>query len=218
MSTCKASVPSIDLQEGDLRVKVLDSVKRRYQAYRLRKKIYCDELRWVPGDNAEIEVDAYDADAILIGALDEHDKVVGTVRIISALRPMMIEKEFISLIAPSHQIKKEKNAAEISRLGVCKSMRARKRAKVSHALYQSIHRWSMLHKVRYLYMVVEQKMLRNLNLTGFPCQQIGPVLTLHGGYDTAAALLDWHDFDCMAKTTQPAVPSALNRYNSVSIH
>ena len=190
-------------QKRDVRVKTLDSAKERYQAYLLRKQIFCDHLQWVPSKNERIETDIYDGHAILMGALDQQDNVVGTVRIIPAGRPMMIEKNFVSLIAASHRIKKEPNTIEISRLCVCQYMSTRKRLSIGNALYSAIYNWSILHKTRYLYMVVEQKMLRNLNLKGYPCRQIGPLLTLPGGVMTVAALLDWREYDRMPQSTVP---------------
>lgn len=206
MKSYYAGSQMLFFQPGDIRVKTLDSIKEKYLAYRLRKEIYCNQLQWVPDNQEEIEVDDYDSHSILLGALDGNEDVIGTVRIIPAQHSMMIEKEFISLIAPSHRIKKKANTVEISRMCICQSMRARKRLNTSHALYQSIHRWSNLHQIRFLYMVVEQKMLRNLNLTGYPCQRIGPALTLRGGVETAAALLDWHDYDRNAQTAPPTLP------------
>lgn len=179
------------VSDDNFKVKTLQSEKEKYSAYRLRKEIFCNELCWVDNTNQEYEIDDYDKRAILFGAINKHHDLIGTVRIIPAQYTMMVENEFVSLIEPSHQIKKGNNTAEISRLAVPKSVHPVKRAAVSHALYKAIYIWSLSRKVRYLYFVVQIKMMRNLLLAGFPCRQIGPVRTMPGGCDSLAALLDW---------------------------
>lgn len=185
-------------------VKTLESVKERYGAYRLRKKIFCDDLHWVECRNEEIEIDRYDAHAILIGAMDWSEELVGVLRIIPAQRPMMIEKEFISLIATPNQIRKTRHAIEISRMGVSKSICPRQRIQVSNALCIAAYHWCAMHSVRFVYMVIEQKMLRKVNLMGFPCKRMGPVLTLPGCNKTLAAVVDLSDIDSPKRWFLPA--------------
>lgn len=207
---------SILFHSDGFSVKTLESVKERYDAYRLRKKIFCDDLHWVACQNEEIETDGYDAHAILIGAMDWSDKLVGVIRIIPAQLPMMIEKEFISLIAAPNQIRKTCNAIELSRLGVSKSIKPRQRFQVSNALCKTAYHWCAIHSVRFVYMVIEQKMLRNINLMGYLCKRIGPVLTMQGGYKTFAAILDLSATDSPKRWSLPAQFSEQSKPNQMA--
>lgn len=178
----------------ELHVKNFKDMREKYWAYKLRKKIYCDQLGWVASKLNKIEIDIYDEKATLIGVLNNQNEVIGTVRIIPAVQKMMIEKEFSTLVSPVHVIKKNKNAAEISRLCVDYCISPKLKKKVSRALYKSIERWSILHHVRYLYFVITRTMQRNLTLWGYPCHRIGPVTTMQDGTRVVAAMLDWQDY------------------------
>jgi N-acyl-L-homoserine lactone synthetase len=59
--------------------------------------------------------------------------------------------------------------------------------------------WSLIYNIRYLYMVVEKRMFRALNILGFTLQRIGPIKTLEGGVESLAALLDWREFENRSK-------------------
>jgi N-acyl-L-homoserine lactone synthetase len=186
---------SILFYEDGFSVKTLEGVKEKYDAFKLRKKIFCDELHWVECQNRKIEIDSYDAHAILIGALDWSEELIGVLRIIPAQRPMMIEKEFISLIAAPNQIRKTRNTIEISRMGVSKSIGSRRRIQVSNALCEAVFHWCTIHYVRFVYMVIEQKMLRNINLMGARCKRIGPVRIFPDGNKPFATIVDLSSMD-----------------------
>lgn len=190
---------SISFAENDLKILTLSQPAEKYYAYKLRKEIFCDDLNWVNNRNRDIEVDDYDAYATLIGVLDATNKLLGTLRIIPAQCAMMIEKEFACLIKYTHQIIKTPRAVEISRLCIHKSIPHDRQTRVSHALYKGAYNWCLKNTVQFLYVVVGYKMLRNLRLVGFPCQSIGPVLPLAGGYLSMAAMVDLNKLDKAAR-------------------
>jgi acyl homoserine lactone synthase len=190
---------SIAFADGELRITNLTQPVEKHSAYKLRKEIFCDELNWVNNCDHVIEVDDYDAYATLIGVLDDTDKLLGTLRIIPAQCTMMIEKEFACLIKNTHQIIKTPRAVEISRLCIRKSICHDRQARVSHALYKGAYNWCLRNSIQFLYIVVDHKMLRNLRLIGFPCQNIGPVLPLAGGYQSMAAMVDLDKLDQAAR-------------------
>lgn len=179
----------------DFQIKLLTSENEKYLAFQLRKEIFCDKLNWVNCIDGHIEVDNYDDDAILIGALDEFGDIIGTVRVIPAFLPMMIEKEFSLLISPGHRIRKEVDTAEASRLCVRSTIDSRKKSRISHALYHAAYKWCMFYGIRYLYIVVEKKMLRNLNRIGLSCHSVGPMVIMPDGTHAIAAIIDWSEFE-----------------------
>jgi N-acyl-L-homoserine lactone synthetase len=199
MYECMPTLESILFADDDLKIMTLSQPAEKYYAYKLRKKIFCDELNWVNNRDHDIEVDDYDAYATLIGVLDATNKLLGTLRIIPAGYAMMIEKEFACLIKKTHQIIKSPRAAEISRLCIRKSIRHNRQARVSHALYKGAYNWCLRNTVQFLYVVVGHKMLRHLRLVGFPCQSIGPILPLAGGYLSMAAMVDLNKLDKAAR-------------------
>jgi acyl homoserine lactone synthase len=89
---------SIFIQEGDFIVKTLTNDDEKTQAYRLRHRVFCEELGWVPINSASLEIDKYDQHAIFIGVFDDRHKLTAFSRLISPGTTFMIEKEFSSLI------------------------------------------------------------------------------------------------------------------------
>ena len=181
--------------KNNFRIKLLETEKDKYLAYQLRKEIFCDELNWVSCANKKIEVDDYDKKSYIFGVIDGYDDIIGTVRVIHASESMMIEKEFLLLLSPEYRIRKETDTAEASRLCVRSSIDSMKKTKISHALYYATYKWCLLHEIRYLYIVVEKKMYRNLNRIGFSCHCVGPTVIMPDGTHCIAAIIDWKEFD-----------------------
>lgn len=195
-------------RNNDFQIKLLTTENEKYLAFQLRKEIFCDKLNWVSCIDDHIEVDDYDNDAILIGALDEFGDIIGTVRVIPAFQPMMIEKEFSLLISPGHCIRKKVDTAEASRLCVRSTLDSRKKTRISHALYHAAYKWCILNGIRYLYIVVEKRMYRNLNKIGLPCHPVGPMVIMPDDTHAIAALIDWYEFE---RTTHLGSDGLLHR-------
>src|SRR5687767_8562906 len=93
---------SIEFQEGRYIIKTLDTDEERLAAYRLRHKIFAEVLQWVPCRPDGLEVDDYDATAVMIGLSNEQGQLLGTVRMLPSSGPFMLEREFRSFVSPDY--------------------------------------------------------------------------------------------------------------------
>lgn len=82
--------------------------------YRFRHDVYVDDLGWLPPSSDRMARDVYDDFAFNYAAFDEHDRVVGSVRIV-ADSPMGLPLE---RCAPLNGYRSGKTIVEICRLAV----------------------------------------------------------------------------------------------------
>ncbi len=187
----------IDFRDGDCRICNIVETERLNEAYRLRHRVYCEALKWVPPSVEGLEIDRYDPGSVSLGVYGNEGALLGLARIITSDQPFMLEYEFRSLLPSGYEIRKDRDTAEITRLTTLlpSSHLQVESRQVSKLIYKGIYQWCEAHGVRYLYFVVMPRFLRALRLMGFPCSAIGPVATLGGQTECVAALLDWEEFE-----------------------
>ena len=61
------------------------------QAYRLRYKVFCETLGWMPRNPSGLEVDQYDQSAESVGLFEESGTLVGMIRFIPPDQPFMLD-------------------------------------------------------------------------------------------------------------------------------
>jgi len=196
------------IKEEPYFVKGITSKYEKFDAHRLRYKIFCQELGWVDGWNNYLEMDVHDENAIFIGVFDDLHNLKAFLRIIMPENIFMLEKEFQCLVDQCDEIRKEKDTAEISRL--CVESDARKEY-VSMILYKGVYRWCLNSGIRYLYFVVEEKFYRSLCIKGFPCKLVGEQKIMPDGVIAVAVMLDLQDFEKVGKKKRPKTYEWFNR-------
>jgi len=102
-----------DFHERDLRVKTLVKKYEKEEAYRLRYKVFVEELGWVPYNRDKKEVDGYDNSCILVGIFAD-DKLIACLRILLPSQKFMIEKEFKNILG-EHKVCKSKNTIKLTK-------------------------------------------------------------------------------------------------------
>lgn len=186
-------------------------------AHRLRHKVFAEELRWVPWNSNGLEQDAYDGYAEHFGVF-RNIKLLSYLRLVTPDYRFMLEKEFSNLVSPGHIIRKASDTREVSRLCVSFDERSTKihtaigSLGVSMFLYRRVYQWCAEFKVRYLYLVVEYKVFRLLNMLGFPCTLIGEPTKMPDGVVAAAAIMDWRDFEDRNYFKRPELMGWFNQY------
>lgn len=213
-------IPYCDVafQEGRYTIKTLTTDDEREAAYRLRHKVFADALSWVPGSPDELETDNYDARAINIGLFNEHGAMLGAGRLLPACGPIMLEQEFQSFLWPWHEIRKDADTVEITRVVIDPAIHDRG-ARLILLLFKGMYQWGLANRIHYAYLEVKEQFLRVITAFGFPCETIGPVVELPpANVRSQAALLDLDRFRKEATTarpeflwwmTVPGIPSAL---------
>lgn len=181
------------LIEGNLTLRPITAPDDLAEAYRLRHRVFCTRLGWVPPSPEGMETDRYDAWAQHLGVYAESVGLAALVRVLPASHPFMLESDFFDLVGPDHRIRKQLDTAEISRLALADNDCLPRRAAM--LLYKGLYQWSLANAVRYLYMEVEPRYWRALRLAGFPCRPIGPVRRLPpANVESIALRLDWEEF------------------------
>jgi len=182
-----------------------------HKAYKLRHKVYAEELGWVKTTENRLEIDNYETDSTTFGVFNNEHKLLATLRLIPHQRQYMLESDFSNLVSPDHTILKTPETAEITRLCIDQEHRnvycdyPFGKSTFSLLLYHSLYKYCKENNIRFLYMVVEYKVLRLLCLLGFPCQKIGDPVKMPDGVSAVAAILDWREFERINVTKKPAM-------------
>jgi acyl homoserine lactone synthase len=197
------------IREGGFFVKDLVTGDENARGYRLRHEVFSKELSWVPENGDGLERDSYDESAVGFGVFDGHHELCAHLRLLLPPGRFMLEKEFSGLVGPGHQVRKERDTAEVSRLCVAAGARNRKvqtgpgAYSIPMFLYKGVYHWCIRHGVRRLYLVVEYKVLRLLLAQGFPCKLIGSAGTMPDGVTAVAAEMDWREFEALNAKKRP---------------
>ncbi|HEY6872560.1 MAG TPA: acyl-homoserine-lactone synthase [Geobacteraceae bacterium] len=200
-----STLSSVFVKEGLYYLKNITNKNEKMKVYSLRHRVFCQELGWVPQTNNLLEVDDYDEKAVFFGVFDEYHKIKAFLRVVMPPSTFMLEKEFPYLLSQHNKIRKENDTIEISRLCVAPEARNEKLAgnfgvhSVSMMLYKGVYHWCLKNKIRYLYLVVEEKIYRLLCARGFPCKLIGEAKVMPDGVIAVAAMLDWREFEETSK-------------------
>ncbi len=202
-------IDTLRFTEAGLTVRLAHSLADQDQVHRLRHKVFCEQLHWVPARADGRECDHYETGAVTLAVFTPDDRIVGLCRLIPGHRPFMLERDFKALVGPGQILRKGPDAAEATRLTALSEPTAGIRpGLVSALLYKGIYRWARAQAVRFLYLVVETRYLCRLRRHGFPCRAIGPATSLAHEMPCVAALLDWEAFLIQAR----AYPSAFTQW------
>lgn len=183
--------------EGSYCVRSLEHSEDLTQAYQLRHEVFRKRLQWLPATPWQLDIDEYDEGAHQLGVFDLDNTLCAVARLISPDHAYMMETAFSALVDEDHDIRKEADTAEVSRLTVSPFLKQAgvSPAQVAKILYKGIYHWSVINQVRYLYLVVEKKFWKALLLCGFPCKPVGEIKCLPPAkVQSVAAILDWNQF------------------------
>jgi len=214
---------SILIREGGFIVRNLIHEREKIQAYHLRYRIFCQELRWVTEREGLLETDDYDNHAVSFGVLDGKGRLSAYLRLILPEKPFMLEREFLPLVGPEQRIKRESDRAEISRLCVAPEARNAKVGAgagsygISMFLFKGVYHWCIKNGIRYLYAVSEEKVYRLFCAKGFPYRLIGSPTTMPDGVTAVAVIMDWREFEGLNAAKRPEMLRWFTRYQSRSI-
>ncbi|MBI5874895.1 MAG: GNAT family N-acetyltransferase [Deltaproteobacteria bacterium] len=192
-------------QEGSYLIKTLSTHEEMEAAFRLRHEVFVDELKWVPASPDGMEKDGYDAFAHPIGVFDEWNKLIGYVRLIPAPQPFMIEKEFACLLPKDMPFRKLSSMAESTRICIQKEYRTTlldSSLTLGHLLYKAIYQWCLMEDKRFFVTIVEKRYHRFLKYF-FPFEPLGDFLPLGDGVLSGIVLMDWRNFEALAKEKRP---------------
>lgn len=214
---------SLLIHDGGFIVKTLTDEKGKFQAYRLRHRIFAQELQWIPQREDGLERDDYDKNAVHFGVFNEHKKLLAYLRLIMPDKYFMIEREFISLVGPEHKIRKERDTVEISRLCVSPEEGNNKIFcnfgvyNASIFLFKGVYQWCIRNNIRYLYAVAEQKVYRLFCTKGFPYKLIGKPKIMQDGVIAVAVIMDWKEFEGLNIIKRPKLVNWFTQCQSTPV-
>ncbi len=205
-------------REGSFFVKNLKTPAEKVEAYRLRHRVFCDELRWVAPSKTGQETDGYDENAAFVGVYDSSARLVAFLRVLLPGHRFMIEREFRCLLGPAHVIRKARDTAEVSRLCILPEARDLRAGGnfgiygVTMLLYKGLYLWCCLNGIRYLYLVVDRAVLRMFRSRGFPCEPVGEPARMSDGCVAVAAMLDLRKGESDNRVNRPSMMQWFSRY------
>lgn len=214
----ESTTREIVFREGDFLVKTISDDEERIQAYRLRHRVFCEELGWVPRSETLLEIDEYDRCTVLIGIFDQQQALVACTRLSLRDAPFMIEKEFSSLISPWHKVKKNETT-EITRSCVRPEHRRLSfpgtfgSYRLSMLSFKGVYHWCLMNHIKYAYIVVESKFYRLL-AHSFPIQLVGTPVVMPDGCMALAAIFDLSEVTSTITANRPDFAKWFSRYQS----
>jgi N-acyl-L-homoserine lactone synthetase len=194
---------AIDFEEAGYQIRSIEAREDRIKAHRLRHEVFCQMLSWVPPSPDGLEEDRYDSFSTSVGVFDPSGKILALIRFVPPDRPFMMESDFVDLLAPDYEIRKEPDTVEITRLAIAPSYwhQGGSSRLVSMLIYKGMYQWILTNRIHYAYMVIEKRFWRVLRATGFPCVPIGPIRALPPAeVECLAAILDWDEFRVQNRT------------------
>ncbi|ACM20770.1 N-acylhomoserine lactone synthetase-related protein [Geotalea daltonii FRC-32] len=189
------------IREGGLYVTNIVAKEDIFKAHSLRYRVFCDELGWAPQNFCKLDIDNYDDGAVFFGVFDVNNDLKAFLRIVTSDHPFMIENEFPFLVKAGSTISKRDDVVEVSRLCVDADARSETFSgnfgvhTASLLLYKGVYHWCLKNRINYLYLVVDYKVFRLLNVKGFPCRLIGDPKVMPDGVVAVAAMLNWREFE-----------------------
>lgn len=212
-SNCRYS--AINFFEQNLRIKNITNSIERENAYRLRHKIFVDELKWVSPRADGLEVDNYDNEGMVpLGVFDQTGRLIAHLRITLPQRAFMMEREFAALIETP--IRKTDSTVEISRVCTEADIRTMRittpygNMHVSMLLYKGLYYWCCQNRINDMCMVIEKKLFRLLRMSGFPCLMIGKTTIMPDGVSAVAVRVDWREFESKNQSCKPQLLAWFN--------
>jgi len=199
---------TINFYDQGFRVKNLTSTIEHEKAYRLRHRIFVDELKWVAPQADRLEIDVYDGKGMFpLGVFNQTGELIAHLRITLPHHSFMMEREFASLI--ESPISKSCSTVEVSRVCIEYGWRRVKLKTVygeyhlSMLLYKGLYQWCCQNLINNMYMVIEYKLYRLLKMTGFSCEAIGRTIIMPDGVSAIAVKIDWRKFESVNKKQKP---------------
>jgi N-acyl amino acid synthase of PEP-CTERM/exosortase system len=203
-------------------------------SYRLRYDVYCLERNFLEAHDYPdcLETDAFDPHSLHLGAMNLHDELVGTVRLVrpgSAGLPMYHACRLFP--EELHRISQIENLAEISRLAISRRYHRRKgdgvfalggaenygpnprkdagqddkrgNPPVVVSLYKSLYQASKRRGITHVLAAIEKSLHRLLTEFDFPFRPIGPEVDYFG--PVTPYILDIAEFEDILLKKRPSL-------------
>ncbi len=180
-------------QEQGYRVSWAITGSESAQVHALRAEVFCRELGWVGSADDTVERDEFDAGSVHVAVVDERSNVVAAVRLTGGDSPWMLDSVFRRLAGPG-LVEKGPHTAEASRLVVARSSRAERLLdgrRTCDLVYKGTYAYCVLKRIRHVYMVTSDVVLRHMLRTGLPCVALAPPTRMPDGVNALAVKLDW---------------------------
>lgn len=163
-------------------------------AYRLRARVFCDELQWVQ-NVCGLDIDQFDSIAEHIVIIGPTGAVCATTRLIMGHKPWMLEKVFRDLLPATFSPDWKTAAAEVSRFAVDQEYRCKKSGQwtITDLLVKAIYLRCRQSSVEHIHMVTSRTMTRFLRSRGYPIKVVGPEKTMPDGVSTVMSAIHWSD-------------------------
>jgi len=191
---------TVCLEEGGYVFRNIHDEDDRVKAYRLRHQVFAEDLQWVPRTESELEVDAYDEPAVHFGVLDDAEKLLAYVRLLTADRTFMLEREFRCTLGSDRALQKGSATCELTRFCVEQSARGDVvRTEFGDfplfmLLFKGLYQWSLQRGIHVIYAVTDRIVYKLLSMRGFPCERMGSPVKMPDGVIAVSMRMDWREF------------------------
>ncbi len=174
----------------EIKIKLLDTETEKKQFYKLRHKVFTDELKWV--DSEEFEIDRFDEGAEFIGVFFRNNLVTAT-RIINSNLPWMFDDVFNYLL--KEPINKDAQSIETTRYFVDKKYRRLQKIDgykffFSKILQHGVFHYCILKGYNKLYCTLAKMVYTLFKMQGIPVINLNEDIKLAADDAELPALID----------------------------
>jgi N-acyl-L-homoserine lactone synthetase len=169
--------------------------EQKDKAYRLRHKVYSEELKWVPETADGREIDEFDEHAIMVCVEDDRGEVIGTIRIIDSDHQWMSEKYFAHTVTDGIDSIKALSCIESSRNAVALDYRVKTLGDSGLTVFDLMlctamdFTWDILNR-EHVFVTAAPVMGVILKRKGGAVRQVGPIVTMPDKCKIASFVLD----------------------------
>lgn len=169
--------------------------EQKDKAYRLRHKVYSEELKWVPEAADGREIDEFDEYAAMVCVEDDRGEVIGTIRLVDSRHEWMVDRYFLETISGSIEDIKKRSAVEVSRNAIDLKYRHKNLSECGVTVLDLLlatavdSTWDGFNR-RNIFVTATPVMGVILKRRGGATEQVGPIVTMPDNCKVASFLLD----------------------------
>lgn len=177
-------------------VRLVESDSDKEAAYRLRYRVFSQDLGWIPPSENCLDIDEYDECSIMLGSYNKNtSELQALIRITRGPNRFMSDDIFSECFG-THKIHRDHDSVDLTRLSVNvhNGHMTKSILKSVKLLFDGVYVWGDTNGVRFMYMVTNESLFRYLVRIGWMFKVMGsPVIFPPANVKSLGGLLDLKD-------------------------
>lgn len=183
-------------QDSTSIIKLVESDSEKEIAYRLRYRVFAQDLGWIPPSQNCLDIDGYDDYSVMLGSYNKNTGELQSVIRITRGPHRFMSDDIFSECFGTHKIHRDRNSIDVTRLSLnnyrgCVTKTTLKSIKL---LFHGVYAWCNDHDVDFIYMVTHESLFQYIVRVGWKFKMMGvPVIFPPANIKSVGGLLDLRD-------------------------